>query len=252
MADEPENSTHEAAAEAEAKRARAERWLSKPRLDSYLDLCDGDIDTALKLHEWNVSLSKVLMGDITHFEVALRNAYDRVLKRSAGGEGHWLFDEGSPVVRPIMSTSKAKKPRDVNMVNRKAIADARGRAHDPDDPDQVVAGLTLGFWTHMTDRSRERDLWIPHLHKAWPEGTDRAALAPSLLGINKVRNRVMHNERLINPSEPALSPKSVDADILRFFRELCPEAAASLYGDGLKTTVELFLEESPSPIAVEL
>lgn len=40
----------------------------------------------------------------------------------------------------------------MNMVNRRAIDDARGRAHDPANPNQVIAGLMLGFWAHMTDR----------------------------------------------------------------------------------------------------
>lgn len=52
--------------------------------------------------------------------------------------------------KPLPNT--AKKLRDVNMVNRRAIDDARGRAHDPANPNQVIAGLMLGFWAHMTDR----------------------------------------------------------------------------------------------------
>lgn len=34
----------------------AEHWLSTSRLSSYLDLCGGDIDRALELHEWNLML----------------------------------------------------------------------------------------------------------------------------------------------------------------------------------------------------
>lgn len=130
----------------EAQHEWAERWLSSSRLSSYLDLCDGNIDCALELHEWNLMLGRVLMGDIAHFELALRNAYDRALTERFQGNEHWLFDANSPVTRPIMRNSKAKKMRDVNMVNRRAINDARGRAHDPANPDQVIAGLMLGFW----------------------------------------------------------------------------------------------------------
>lgn len=130
----------------EAQHEWAERWLSSSRLSSYLDLFDGNIDCALELHEWNLMLGRVLMGDIAHFELALRNAYDRALTERFQGNEHWLFDANSPVTRPIMRNSKAKKMRDVNMVNRRAINDARGRAHDPANPDQVIAGLMLGFW----------------------------------------------------------------------------------------------------------
>ena len=97
--------------------------------------CEGDIDLALELHEWNISLGKVLMGDIAHFEVAIRNAYNRVLEENFKSDKHWLLDESSPVVRPILRNSKTKKLRDVNLMNRKAISDAERRAHDPTDPD---------------------------------------------------------------------------------------------------------------------
>ena len=93
----------------EAQHEWAERWLSSSRLSSYLDLCDGNIDCALELHEWNLMLGRVLMGDIAHFELALRNAYDRALTERFQGDEHWLFDANSPVTRPIMRNSKAKK-----------------------------------------------------------------------------------------------------------------------------------------------
>ena len=197
-------------------------------------------------------LGQSLMGDIAHFELALRNAYDRVLTERFHGDEHWLFDANSPVTRPIMRKSKAKKLRDVNLVNRRAVEDACGRAHDPSNPNQVVAGLMLGFWAHMTDRSRERDLWIPYLHAAWPKGTDRAELNLKIEAINKLRNRVAHNERLFNPGESGCSPKDVDADIAELFRALCPDAYASLYSSKDVTAAEQFLEEHPAPVKVEL
>ena len=58
----------------EAQHEWAERWLSSSRLSPYLDLCDDNIDRVLELHEWNLMLGRVLMGDIAHFELALRNA----------------------------------------------------------------------------------------------------------------------------------------------------------------------------------
>lgn len=229
----------------------AERWLSPTRLSSYLEICNNDIDCALELHEWNLRLGQALMGDIAHFELALRNAYSRVLTEGYQGDDHWLFDKKSPVLRPIMRKSKAKKLRDVNFVNRRAVEEARGRAHDPSNPDQVIAGLMLGFWAHMTDRSRERDLWIPYLHAAWPAGTDRAQLTLKIEAISKLRNRVAHNERLFNPGSAGNSPRLVDADIVGLFGDLCPEAYGSLCKDG-KPAVERYLAEHPAPADVDL
>ncbi len=236
----------------DVRREWAERWLSATRFSSYLELCDGDVDKALGLHEWNLALGRALMGDIAHFELALRNSYDRVLVERFIGDEHWLYDASSPVMRPIMRKSKAGKLRDMNLVNRRAVEDARRRAHDSANPDQVVAGLMLGFWAHMTDRSRERDLWIPYLHSAWPAGTDRAKLNLKLEAINKLRNRVAHNERLFNPGPDGYSPMGVDADILALFKALSPQAYESLYGGEEKTAAERFLEEHPAPINVEL
>jgi hypothetical protein len=55
-------------------RVWASEWLSSSRFDSYLRLCDGDPNLALQLHEWNLKLGQSLMGDIAHFELALRKS----------------------------------------------------------------------------------------------------------------------------------------------------------------------------------
>ncbi len=138
------------------------------------------------------------------------------------------------------------------MANRKAISQAQSRSHDPSNPDQVISNLMMGFWAHLTDRSRERDLWIPCLHAAWPRGTGRAELNRTIYAINKVRNRVAHNERLFNPAHNAFLPTAVDADIVRLLRDLCPEAAERLYGGSARTPVELFCEEHPAPADMRL
>ncbi len=73
--------------EADARRDWAECWLSPSRFSSYLNPCAGDVGRALELHEWNLALGRALMGDIAHLELALRNAYDRVLmERFEGGD----------------------------------------------------------------------------------------------------------------------------------------------------------------------
>lgn len=90
-----------------AMRSWAEKWLSGERLAPYLEQCDGDIDRALELYKWNAALGQLLMRDIFHFEVALRNAYNDVMESRWDGEGHWLFDDASPARRPVMSGSSA-------------------------------------------------------------------------------------------------------------------------------------------------
>lgn len=230
----------------------AGRWLSPARFAPYLSSCGGDADRALDLYLWNVGLCQILVADISHFEVALRNAYDRALCEGWEGSEHWLLDDASPVRAPIMRTSKSKRLLDVNVANRKAILQAQGRSHDRNDPDQVISNLMMGFWAHLTDRSRERDLWIPYLHTAWPKGTDRAELNRTIYAINKVRNRVAHNERLFDPARDEYLPSEVDRNLIRLLRALCPEAAGLLYGNGEQTSVERYVLGSPAPADVRL
>lgn len=67
-----------------------------------------------------------------------------------------------------------------------------------------------------------------------------------------MRNRAAHAERLFDPAEAELSPLSAVSDTMRLLRDLCPEAAERLYGDGGRTPVELFCEEHPAPADVRL
>lgn len=59
--------------------AWAERWLSPERLAPHPAACNGDIEKALDLHEWNTALAQVVMREVCHFGVAQRNVYDRLI-----------------------------------------------------------------------------------------------------------------------------------------------------------------------------
>ena len=227
----------------------AERWLSPERLSPYLIACSGDVDRALELYEWNIRLGQVLMRDISHFEVALRNAYDRVM--SEAFTGCWLLDDTSPARIPIMRKSK-RGTLDANRINRKTIDAVVDRLPSGAGTGSIVANLTLGFWVHLTDRSREAAIWRTVLYRAWPKGTDRQKLQPRLDGILRIRNRVAHAERLFDPSGSRLSPLAADADAVELLQALCPKAADHLYGHATSTPVELFCEENPAPARVRL
>lgn len=229
----------------------AERWLSVERLAPYRACCENDIDRALSLYEWNVSLGQILMRDISHFEVALRNAYDALMRERWSGEDYWLLDDASPVRRPIMRKSKHGE-LDVNRINRKIIDSAVDGLPSGFTMGSLVARLTLGFWVHLTDRSRESELWRTNLYLAWLKGTNRSILQQSLDGILGIRNRVAHAERLFNPRTEKLSPLIVGRDICRLMGALCPDAARRIYGSGEKTSVGLFLENNPSPSEIVL
>lgn len=220
-----------------------ERWLSEPRLRRYLDACQGDFARALELYEWNLDLGAVLMKDIAYFEVALRNAYDRIMRERYVEGGNWLFDDQSPVNRELPRKTRSGSVRDANALNRKAIKDALTLGGREASPSSVVAHLPFGFWAHLSDRAHERVLWIPYLQRVWPRGTNRTELDARIRLINECRNRIAHHERLFQPSKAELEPAAVDRVVVDLLYQLVPEGSW-LLSDG-ETRVERFLRERP-------
>lgn len=151
----------------------AEGWLSAKRLAPYLEACGGEIDKALDFYRWNVLLGQFLVCDISYFEVALRNAYNDTMGSRWDGDEHWLLDDGSPVRKPVVRKS-GMGSSDVNRVNRIIIDVAS--LPDGFTSGDLMVGLTLGFWVHLTDRSREAVIWRTGFYTAWPKGTNRAEL----------------------------------------------------------------------------
>ena len=173
------------------------------RFEPYLAACDGDAGRALDLYEWNAALAQVVMREICHFEIALRNAYDRVMRER--WEGDWLLDDGLAGARAPHEEVGARRagrelhePAHHRRRRRRAAEElparrARGEPH---------AGV-LGPPHRPLPRGRDmEDVPLPRM----AEGTRRKELQRSLNGILHVRNRAAHAERLFDPAEAELSP----------------------------------------------
>ena len=102
-------------------RAHIVSWLSEPRYSKYLEVSRGDDAVALDLYLWNIGLAQAVLKDVSFFEVALRNAYDRAISSTWSGSDHWLLDDASPVRRPILRTNKRGQVNDANRLNRLSL-----------------------------------------------------------------------------------------------------------------------------------
>lgn len=73
--------------------ARAAVALSTERLVPYLRATNGELDKALRLYEWNLTVSGGLYEALGILEVVLRNALGTLLAAHHGTlAGHWYDD----------------------------------------------------------------------------------------------------------------------------------------------------------------
>ena len=235
------------------ERASIESWLSTPRYKRYLEVANEDDGLALDLYLWNIGLAQAVLRDVSFFEVALRNSYNRAIADSFKGDEHWLFDETSPIRKPILRTNKRGQVNDANRINRNIIDHLKAGLRDNASPDDVVSNLSLGFWAHMSDRNHERVLWIPILHKVWPKGVSRNDIYNRIAKINSVRNRAAHHEHLFSPEGAVCSTLDACRDAVELFSQLAPEACEYIYGDDDRVcSVSEFVDKNPAPCEVAI
>ncbi len=201
-------------------------WLSEARLAPYVRAVGPE--GALELYRWNCRVSSALFELIGWFEIAWRNAVDRVITRNRSpGAPHWLFDSGFPL-RP---GSKAKVTRALDTLRRGGVTAPA--------PGQVIAELSLGFW-RFTMRGYATTLWAPHLSKAFPHAPHRPRredVDHRLHEIILCRNRIAHHEPVF--ARPDELRKRVD-DVVMLGSWINPRAAAWW---NLHTTVHHVLDE---------
>ena len=179
--------------------------LSHARLSNYRSFFGAADDTeALGLYQWNEELSAVLFRTISLVEVVLRNQFHQAMSRRYGAVG----GNGSRdwYVHVALSTLSKSKIQDITHHKRGGQLLPRVPAPSPDD---VVSGLTFGFWPHLLDLTvdlhRQPVAWGPILvdvlpgHRQrqasyWAKLKHRDALFARLDLCNELRNRIAHHE----------------------------------------------------------
>lgn len=233
------------------ERANIESWLSAPRYKRYLEVADGNDRLALDLYLWNIGLAQAVLRDVSFFEIALRNSYNRAIEENFDGDEHWLFDASSPIRKQLLRTNKRGQVNDANRINRNIIDHLKAGLRDNATPDDIVSNLTLGFWAHMTDRPHERVLWIPSLHKVWPKGASRSDINTRIAQINSVRNRAAHHEHLFAPDGVNCSTLEACEDAVELFSQLASEACSYIFGEEDRIcSVSEFIANNPAPCSV--
>jgi hypothetical protein len=174
--------------------------LSNPRFARYVHAAGEERALALRLYEWNAQISAAVLHDLAHLEIGLRNAYDRVLTAAALGRGtpwgEWTDPDG-PLFAPLYRSRRGQPATDVNERAREDLR-ARQAAGTAAPHGKIVAELMFGFWRYLSSAAHGKTLWVPHLHKAFPRGTDRRRdVDEPVAALNRLRNRAAHHEHLL-------------------------------------------------------
>lgn len=163
--------------------------ISTARLRPYLDACSGDSTRAVRLYTWNLEISAAFWGEIHVLEVTLRNAiHDQLAHRYRRKD--WWQDPRAKLHHVMKSQ--------LDDAFREAAKTAAKKNRPPVAGD-VVASLSLGFWSGFTGSGRglqyETLYWQPALHKAFPNYQgQRSDLSRTLDSIRLFRNRIAHHE----------------------------------------------------------
>lgn len=179
--------------------------LSHARLSNYRSFFNATDDAeALGLYQWNDDLSAVLFRTISLVEVVLRNKFHFAMSLRYGAVGsHGSKDWYAHVSLSLHSRSKV-----MDLTHYKQGQQMLPRVPTP-SPDDVVSGLTFGFWPHLLDLKKDLHNqpvdWGPILvdvlpgHRQrqatyWAKLKHRDGLFARLDLCNELRNRIAHHE----------------------------------------------------------
>ena len=168
---------------------RKTEWISQARFQPFLTACDGDVDLAWVLYEWNAKVASALFECFHHTEVLLRNSMMARLSNLHPLEYPWQQELTS-------------------------VVKAASRSADPStrvaSPDAIISELTLGFWTNLLEkRPANEELWRQHLHQVFPgsPGT-RETVYKAVADMRNLRNRCAHQDSLLE-RDPGIELKKL-------------------------------------------
>lgn len=158
--------------------------ISRDRLNRYIRLANGDRTKAIQFYEMNNVVSESFFGVIRGFEIALRNSVHTVLTKEIG-HPDWYDRLSFLQKKEIESVAHAKTSIE--------------RSRKLPIPSRVIAELSMGFWCGLISKIYDANLWVPHLHKAFPNGkVGRKAAHKRLEGVRIIRNRIAHHECILD------------------------------------------------------
>lgn len=156
----------------------------QPRLEPFLRAAEGDEAKALDLYVWNTQMAGAALEQISHLEILLRHAIDTQLSKR-------VREDTRKIPWFLLPPFYSAQSQAIDKVRE------RLRSEGKETRDQIVAGLSFGFWSGWMGAKHE-ELWRETLHNAFPGAGLRKDVTVLAEQIRKVRNRVAHHDSLLN------------------------------------------------------
>jgi hypothetical protein len=173
------------------KYSKLEYYISKPRLDRFLSVCNNSKTKAEKLYRINLRVSQSFYPVLNLFEVFIRNAMNY---RISGyfSDPNWIINQKSG----FMSDTSLKKSGYFLKGRVKKAERVIRRREGTVTPGRVIAEQSFSFWTSLFDKYHYKLIGgvVIKSFDNKPARVNRNVLSKKLNEIREFRNRIYHNE----------------------------------------------------------
>lgn len=172
--------------------------VSSQRLQRYLDACDGDYVKTLDLYQANVRVSLEMFAVVGAFEIALRNAIDKIMTSSYGA--NWLRDAVLP--GGLFDVPQCRDHAQIIRCAYNKLYDKHIYTHS-----HLLAKMEFGIWKYMfsSPQYRATGRILLQIFPNKPTSSRRAqynntTVFNELDHVNSLRNRIAHHEPICFPT----------------------------------------------------
>lgn len=172
--------------------------VSPERLQRYLDACDGDHAKTLDLYRANVHVSLEMFAIVGAFEIALRNAIDKVMTANYGPD--WLRNAVLP--GGFFDVPQCRDHAQIIRYAYNELANKKNYTHS-----HLLAKMEFGIWKYMfsSPQYRASGRILLHVFPNKPATTriaqyNNTTIFNELDHVNSLRNRIAHHEPICFPT----------------------------------------------------
>lgn len=200
-----------------------DRYITINRLKPYLKRTNNNLKRALFLYELNLEYSSQLYKLLSILESSLRNLVNERCIELFGYD--WItnirYDIHLKIINKILRTTTATEKTRLELekilsIQESIVKDTIDKLKEYNKPmtnDYLVSGSTFSFWTRLFNKAYESTLWNKSLSNIFNKKLTRNKVEDILNEFRWLRNRIAHNECIINMKH---SPEKYYNKILNF------------------------------------